>query len=180
MAQPRQPRLLYLIGAPGVGKTTALAAAVAPWGPGTTVTEPFRYQLWDGGRWLLGSLERGTDCLANDVAPRLLRHLQAQRPQLVVGEGQRLANNGFFGVVAAMDYDVRVLWLDAPERTSAARAAGRGGRTQHPAWARGRATATESVASRWCTFRDRINADTTVATVARQVLDALSESVHAP
>lgn len=128
---------LYLIGGPGVGKSTVLAAAFPPL-PDQEYRPPDHPLLWltptAGGATMLGRWRDrfpGTDALSYGVHPQAVTWAQhAELPAVLVGEGQRLGTVQFLTALAART-PTRVVWLRAHPTTLAAR---RNGRTQNPAW----------------------------------------------
>lgn len=145
-------RLIYLIGVPGAGKSTLLDAAIAAagWERASISTTPFLHE-WYANRgpadrrmraaYLGGHRDRfsGTDMLPLNVQPRVLAWLEMLDFPLIVGEGDRLANRGFFSAARHFCAHVTVVLLDTPEDIAGARRAVRGS-AQNPAWLKGRAT----------------------------------------
>lgn len=149
---------LYLLGAPGVGKSTAMAAfldtrdlAVAP--------DPSRIKGKLTGHGLYGVLSGetrgiylgrmreefpGTDGLSMAVAPdarawaATLSRQHEGGMQYVVGEGQRLGNPGFLTALAENTWLTVVLLTATPEALTARREDR--GSTQSPSWMQGAAT----------------------------------------
>lgn len=151
-------RAVYLIGPPGVGKTTVMTMLLSPY----QLLAPLRVTgytpLWvepllDDGRHVgyhLGKTRAsfgGTDALSmgvNTAAVRWAR--EAPLPELVAGEGQRLANARFLGTLADRpDVTLTVIHLSAPTAVLDARCAARGSK-QKRAWRQGAATRAANLA----------------------------------
>lgn len=159
-------QLLYIVGPPGVGKTTALASALA----GVLVAEcsqPFSRQLYlalDGSvrGAQLGAARRGfagTDALPADVQPRVERWLADCELPFVVGEGDRLANTRFFREVRRLGWALSVVhlaaWWSVCHSRRLARAAELGERLPSDEWlwrrhARSALLAQEFTSPEWC------------------------------
>ncbi len=137
---------VYLIGEPGVGKTTVMGELCAPYVVGEAAR--LRGQLWGepltGGRWTGVRLGRsrgtfsGTDALGMSVNPDAVAWAaEDDLPQIIFGEGARLANERFLLTLAARTDLLLVLLTasNAPERRR------KRGTEQNPSWVKGRATA---------------------------------------
>lgn len=146
-------RLLYLIGEPGVGKTTAMGALTAPMKnlgvldmppPARTV---YGNQAGEVVAVELGRRRRngfsGTDALAMNIIAVAERYLTSGRAaaetSLLLAEGARLANARFLSTAVAAGWEVH-LALMADTALAARRRSDRRS-TQNEAWVRGRATA---------------------------------------
>jgi hypothetical protein len=150
-------RLLYLIGAPGSGKTSVLRGALAPAASVEVVNLPPRMTFYDGGALVQigedrGGAFAGTDLLSMSAQPRTLVALRDHGFERVVAEGDRLANNKFFTTVREFGYELDVVYVDTPEQVAAQRRAARGSK-QDPTWLRGRRTKVERLAATWATTR---------------------------
>lgn len=140
--------LLYLCGAPGVGKSTLARELRSGWDtevhravrvPHVRLIKPAT------GRWAgmeLG-LPRdsfpGTDTLSMSIAPRASEWLKAVEVDFALGEGARLATRPFLGGLHAAGVHVTLLYLHASSALLEERWHARGAR-QNPAWRRGAAT----------------------------------------
>ena len=107
-------RLVYLIGAPGAGKTTLMAEALGE--PSGAQASPIPHLLYPSGVVQIGAVRdafAGTDALSMNIQPDVLRWLESRPGQVVVGEGDRLSNGGFFAGVAWAGYRLVVVHLRA-------------------------------------------------------------------
>lgn len=131
--------MIYMIGVPGVGKTTAMVAALGPGDPKQDGAVPYVVH----GDWLQIGKERagfgGTDALAMDAQPKVIEWLRTKKPERVIAEGDRLANAKFFQAVQDLGYDLLVVYLHAPRDVVAQRRQGRGS-NQNETWLAGRET----------------------------------------
>lgn len=148
---------LYLLGAPGVGKSTVLAQylrdrgyAILP--DNGALRGRLRGHIMVGPNGVpdgvyLGKMRDqfpGTDGLSMAVAPDArdwARSLDGESTQweLVVGEGARLGNKGFLHALGETTH-LTVVLLTATEATLTERRAARGS-NQTPSWMRGAETA---------------------------------------
>lgn len=155
--------VLYVVGAPGVGKTTALRGLIDKWtvslvqAPKWTVSAPFALAGHYGG-----SSHDGGDTVPYDGAAACLAYMRDRlltddRLRCIVLDGDRFstANCRLFTDSLA---DVRVVCvhLHASESALAARRAVRGS-TQNATWMLGRGTKAEKFAD---TFPDAVRLQT--------------------
>ena len=129
---------IYLIGAPGSGKSTVMNELLRGWAPGPyqrlMPRELFGHQLLgpdlDLGVYL-GHLRPeypGTDALSMSVSPHAISWLQVMgRPGWVFGEGQRLGNLKFLKELNRVT-ELRVGYLDLPPEVAAERRSQRPGK----------------------------------------------------
>lgn len=147
-----RPELFYLIGPPGVGKSTVMAYLCAR----TTrdpMTRPFAHDLLarlDGGYAVeLGTVRphgySGTDALAMNVQPQALQWLRETEHTLVLGEGDRLGTQSFLSQAMAEGWHVHLAVFNAPYEILTYRRMARGS-NQDPRWMKGRATKVRNVA----------------------------------
>jgi GTPase SAR1 family protein len=115
--------LLYIFGDPGIGKSSLMAALV-----GGQVYEsrhqPFAHMVFGNGVVQLGSDRTpygGTDALALDVQPKVTAWLQQERPDMVLAEGDRLANSRFFAAVVGMGYHLWPVYLTGKDMAAVRR-----------------------------------------------------------
>jgi len=142
--------LLYIVGYPGSGKTTATALAL---GDSIVSVEqkPFAHTVYEIEKTNVVELGLrrepfgGTDCLALSVQPKVLQWLSEDAPDklydcsLVVGEGDRLGNTKFFTTAVDMGWRLILVYLKVPELMARRRAWERGSRFDEP-WLKGRIT----------------------------------------
>lgn len=143
-------RLLYLIGEPGIGKTTAMAAFTKRWSVLGELSDPGRVLLADGrgaieavelGRRRPGGFS-GTDALAMNAITGAEQYLltgqaHAETP-LLLAEGARLANRRFLSAAVATGWKTHLVYLHGPDLAAQRRA--QRGTGQNEAWVRGAAT----------------------------------------
>ena len=142
--------LLYIIGYPGSGKTTATALAL---GDNIVSVErkPFAHTVYEIEKTNVVELGYrrepfgGTDRLAMSVQPKVIQWLSEDAPDrlydcsLVVGEGDRLSNGKFFTAVCEMGWRLILVYLKVPELMARRRAWERGSRFDEP-WVKSRLT----------------------------------------
>jgi len=148
-------RLTYLIGVPGVGKTT-LIKKVTEGVPAYLATSPFARSIYPCGVVQLGQNRgtfSGTDALALNVQPRVLEWATVPDYGDVLAEGDRLANLSFLQGMVDKGFDVSVIYCHASPEVIAARLRERvgltGGRPQDETWVRGRRTKVTNLFEDW-------------------------------
>ena len=152
------PRMIYLVGQPGSGKSTLMAALTkglvrSPMDdPGTLVPHDV---LVDRVTSSVVGAEigkqrgafSGTDALASSIIDKAVPWVQSQPYDLLLAEGARLANKRFIQASADAGYAVMLGLLDhdAAEgwRKKRSKALGR---EQNPSWVKGRLTASRRLA----------------------------------
>jgi len=151
-------RVIYLIGAPGSGKSTALKRAleIKHWGDPVQKLEPIPHLDYGAGCIQLGRVREtgfsGTDALGMAINPRAIEFVESQPAPIIVGEGDRLANAGFLSA-ADRSGVLTLIWLDVPPEVARQRARERaihlGTKEQTDSWWKGRYTKTSRLAGGW-------------------------------
>lgn len=175
-------KVAYLIGAPGVGKSTALRSAleILEWGKPASRDLPVPHLDYGQGRIQVGRDRgngfSGTDALALSINPRAVGWIATTPGSVVVGEGDRLANGKFLEACEAAG-TLRLIWLDAPPTLCigrmVARAADLGVAPQTAAWWKGRYTKTAGLAGRYTC--DRVDATASPRLVAERVAALIAD-----
>jgi ribose 1,5-bisphosphokinase PhnN len=132
--------LIYVVGYPGSGKSTAMAAAM-PGSPSAYITKPFAHTRYGAGLAHLGANREqypGTDGLALNVQPTVIKWMETFKG-LVAAEGDRLANAKFFNAALSAGCRFTLVYIDVPELVSRRRAWRRGSRFEE-SWLTGRMT----------------------------------------
>ena len=143
-------KTLYLIGAPGSGKTTLMAELMKDWILLSRDTKPVKHSWYESPYGIALELGHprapfgGTDTLSYTAIKTLelwLPHLL--KVDLLVGEGDRLANNRFLDLCKTLG-PTHLYYLDATEELLQERRGSRATQhdlpTQSPQWAKGRLT----------------------------------------
>ena len=175
---------VYLIGVPGAGKSTALAGAIENlgWDAPELRQQPFAHSWYQQPKVALLGKQRtsfpGTDTLALGVNPRAIEFVETTEANLVLGEGDRLANKKFLNAATNAGETV-LITIDLPATTAYQRMLDRadqlGVPPQKESWWNGRATKTHNL--RQLTLpglrHETINGTQTQTTVAKQVADII-------
>jgi hypothetical protein len=175
--------LLYVVGYPGSGKTTAVSTAL-----GDEIVsverEPFAHTVYAASIVELGFRREsfgGTDCLAMGVQPKVTQWLLGDAPaklygcSMVIGEGDRLGNGKFFQSVYNMGWRLTLVHLALPEVSARQRAWERGSRFNE-SWLKGRISKVDNLVSgdRLAFYRiDAMQPAETVGAELRYILEAL-------
>jgi len=140
-------RLVYLVGVPGSGKTTAFRSLIAAYGRGepVTIAPGFTVTRYLGGDvaalgTYTGHPFDGTDRLSMGCSPAARQWIASRPAPLVLGEGDRLTARPFFDAARAAGYDVTLIRLHVDDETAAARRLARGASQPGEAWLKGRRT----------------------------------------
>ena len=141
-------KTIYLIGAPGSGKTTLTEALTRNWIEVAKHDDPVKWrehQTPYGTAISLGWLRPtfgGTDTLGNAAILEIEPWYPTINHDIVYGEGDRLANRRFFDL-AIMYGEFHLFYLDThPDRAAQRRKARAAitGKEQNPSWVKGRET----------------------------------------
>lgn len=143
-------RLLYVIGEPGIGKSTAVRALTSRY-DAVQQDEPVPHINYadETGVHAFQQIGRdregfaGTDALSMSIISKAEDFLFRDATDRVLLEGSRLANTRFLSAAEQAGYLVTLLHLDGPGIASARRALR--GSKQDPTWVRGRRTAAENL-----------------------------------
>jgi hypothetical protein len=152
---------VYLVGEPGAGKTTLMAELRAGWSELSLEKRPLKHVLWDtpDGRivpelgWPRDGFG-GTDALPMDAVRHAEPWIATCGYQLVLAEGDRLANSRFFMAAQAAGRLVLV-HLHVPAELAEARRAERGS-AQDPSWLAGRRTKVVNLVDQWSERADQL------------------------
>lgn len=139
--------LTYVIGEPGVGKST-LAAHLLRGLAHMERDKPFAHRLYTCGVYELGKRRPdfpGTDALSMSVQPQVLRWMDTLRPFMVFGEGDRLGTASFLDEAEHLGYTVRVWHLFGPETAALHRRIR--GSDQDDQWIAGRRSKVANIAA---------------------------------
>lgn len=147
--------LVYLIGPPGVGKTTLVTAMVGGLGDFAEHFEPIPH-LRRGDLTMPGRKREpfgGTDTLGMSIARQAEAWIASMPAPLVLAEGDRLAYAKFFGVAESAGYRLHLLHAVANPGTVAWRRRHRaeeaGTRLQNESWVQGRGSKAARLAARF-------------------------------
>lgn len=171
----KNPKLTYIIGYPASGKTTATTTVLKDL-TYTMVSVRFKHLVYEDATVQLGynrELYGGTDALSFNVQPKVLAWLPTCDAPLILGEGDRLANNAFFRSVQVLGRDLQIVYIRVGELVALRRMNQRGSRFQ-PEWVRSRMTKVNNLVNMW--GDDIITIDgtkpaTAVAQELKEVLD---------
>lgn len=156
-------KVIYLIGAPGSGKTTLTEAFTADWKTTGELDDPVKYRLHEtnyGAAISLGWLRPnfgGTDTLGNTAIIPIETWLPGLRNVIwaLYGEGDRLANARFFNLAKDLG-DFYLFYLDTDPSVAEQRRRARSiltGKQQNPSWVKGRETKHRNLALQFSAYR---------------------------
>ena len=169
--------LTYVIGVPGSGKSTAMAAATAsleasPRNPkGSPAHVLYLDHYLEVKAVQLGGLREkfsGTDALSMSVQPLAISWLSETQWPYLVAEGDRLNNHSFYVAAMRAGYRVEIAWLDLPDEVAQQRREARGSR-QDAQWLAGRVTKVKNIVGAMRDKVTRIDATQAPGVVAQQL-----------
>jgi thymidylate kinase len=151
-------KLIYLIGAPGSGKTTLTQNLQQDWQLTGRQTQPFKHETYELPNGLtatnLGHNAPpfgGTDTLPYNAIDTILKELPNITTDIIYGEGDRLANERFL-TEAANHAETFVFYLNTSPSVAADRRLSRSIandlKQQNISWVTGRATKHRNLANR--------------------------------
>jgi hypothetical protein len=180
-------KLVYVIGLAGVGKSTAVQQALLSIGytNGTAHEQPLPHIVWQtaNGKPIteLGRRREtfsGTDALALNIQPKATAWLESKPVDLVIAEGDRLANAKFFDVATNVCDEFIVALIEAPVEIAMARAHRRaqalGVKPQNEVWWKGRATKVANLTERYAGRLSRIDGTEPRSAVASALAKIIS------
>ena len=154
--------IIYVIGAPGSGKTTLTAEFTQDWTDTARHEEPIKFRTHHtiyGDALSLGWLRPafgGTDTLGNTAILAIEPWLPgiAKDYSIIYGEGDRLANARFFNLCKSIG-EFHLFYLNTEPALCAERRAQRSlltGKTQNASWVKGRETKHRNLAHTYKAF----------------------------
>lgn len=158
------PKMLYIAGVPGAGKTTLMGKLLDPAGEvhwHVENTAPFAHTVHGWNRMPTNIMIHeigakrdgfgGTDALGMSVQPKVVQFLAETRPDRVVAEGDRLGNGKFFRAVLELGYELGIVILELEDGVAAQRRKRRaemlGTKLQNETWLKGRTTKVQGLAN---------------------------------
>jgi P-loop Nucleotide Kinase3 len=165
--------LVYLAGAPAVGKSTLMAELTK-----NCIRFPANLPipheaLVRGGAIIGAEMGRrrpgfpGTDTLSMSIHVRARQFLDDHQYPLVLGEGQRLGSRSFMEAALTAGYDVTLVHLTADDDVLAER---RSDRVQNEKWSKGAATQAANLAASGVVRTVEADAGKTAAELALEVI----------
>jgi hypothetical protein len=159
-------KTIYIIGAPGSGKTTLATAFKSTWGASHEILKPFAHEMFYFGLRFNVSLGKnklpfaGTDTLSNtviNVISKVYPQWSAMNQvENILGEGDRLATDSMMQLAQTYS-ELYLFYLNTPEELANERRASRAEahelKLQNPSWVKGRKTKHERLAERWGAFQ---------------------------
>lgn len=146
--------LTYIIGIPASGKSTAMRNALKGVEKGEDVPQPFPFTWHRKKNLIVLGKDReefsGTDAMAYSVMPKVLDFIKdpTTRPDTILGEGDRLANDNFFKGCFYGEWDLNIVLIDTPPAIAERRCFQRRSK-QSASWRAGRITKVNKLVRRW-------------------------------
>lgn len=152
-------KIVYIIGQPGSGKSTLMKAWLAQHQFVAQNKEPFKHETYTHGTTHIYSLGiqknqpfGGTDTLPNTVITKVIDWIPTlPADSIIIGEGDRLANQRFFDFCKDQTTEFILVWLNTPNELASQRREERATRLQktlqNPSWIKGRITKSTNLAN---------------------------------
>lgn len=176
-------RTVYVIGVPAAGKSTALARAceLLGWRPIVQMSEPVPHVVYSEADVVQIGRERalmgGTDALSMSIGPKAIDFVLTRPAELLIGEGDRLAYDGFLDACQSVGH-LELVLLDLPLTVARERAIARTPKVQNATWVRGRVTKLDNLVARRA--HRRIDASRPPEQVAADLASLLAATRAAP
>jgi len=151
--------LVYIVGPPGVGKSSVMEALTDECDRLTALHTPVPHDVLlipnDDDQNVDVAIElgrhrdsfSGTDALGMSIQPQAVEWIATRPHRLILGEGARLATVGFLHAARSAGYTVHLVHLGAQDARLAERRRGRGS-DQSPVWVRGATTRARRIMER--------------------------------
>lgn len=145
-------RVVYIMGAPGSGKTTLMREVLAPY-PAIQHARPFAHIEYEHPKERVVQVGKdrgtfsGTDALSLSVQPDVIKWLRYCDYDTIMAEGDRLANDKFFDACEATLDGLVLVLVDTDPEVAATRRKMRGS-NQNPSWLKGRISKVEALRKR--------------------------------
>ena len=162
--------MVYVIGYPGSGKTTALGKAITS-PVATERVKPFKHIVYADGAIQLGASRPafgGTDALPLNVQPAVLKWLPTSPEELIIAEGDRLGNTSFFQALGNLGVPLRIVLIDVTPLQARHRAWLRG-HAFNEQWLAGRITKVDNLRRRWASHLELVNGVPRMEDVAEEL-----------
>ncbi|AEJ94575.1 terminase small subunit [Mycobacterium phage ChrisnMich] len=150
------PRMIYLVGQPGSGKSTLMAALTkglvrSPWDehtvPHDVLVDRVTGEVVGAEIGKQRGAFSGTDALASSIIDKAVPWVQTQPYDVLLAEGARLANKRFIQAAADAGYAVMLGLLDHPDADTWRKRRSKAlGREQNLSWVKGRLTSSRKLA----------------------------------
>jgi hypothetical protein len=143
--------LIYGIGYPGSGKSSAFRTAMAGVQCMHEIS-PFPMAIYENGVAMLGRWQFakndapcwGSDSMAPFMKPAVLGWMRQAMPKLVLVEGDRFNHKDFFEKCTGMGYEIKMVFFDVPAEVTRERYQTREDKEANPGWYKGKITQVNS------------------------------------